>query len=480
MAKDIAERNRGRFSRIARKLGSTVICSFLIGPIVLISGCNSERPAAEPQLHSESGTVVLDGHLSRDTVPEHEALRFWITVENRTGVSLDNLRIAELDTPGFEKIRGCWGADAEAKGCANTSAAGALPPQASHSSCAPANDSKAEGPDEWLLCRSLKPGESIAAWGDLSVRDTSFPPERLYAVVSWEEPPDTPADVKGKAASGTNGRNLPPPPGGSPSSEISSRVVLLGTAEPVSGFHSFTWLTRPEISISAAIAILGLFLNWLTSRRDERSKVFTAMLGAVHDAAIHFFMPMCSTLSTAMFYIRKARLDAAPGENARFGFYYLTMFHWWQRRVLNKVGAYQLKSRTGEKLLFALSSKHRELYPRTTEAAWRRFDVILSDLQKETTVDEFLVTLDGGDPDWIGAWNDFAAWVKTDNCKSDLNYLDAFTQIMLYEVNGLHEVWYGTRSPMKLSDEAKEAIRNIAKGELDPEAEDYLQKAERN
>jgi hypothetical protein len=456
MAEHDVRRGTCRYSRIALRLGFAALCLLLVVPILLVSGCNSERPAVEPDVHSENGTVVLGGHLSRDTVEEGEALRFWISVENRSSMPIENVRIAGLDAPGFKKARWCWGPSAAAKGC--TDAPNAMP-QVVDPDCAPANEPSSTGSDEWLLCRSLKPGESLVVWGDLSVDDPYLPPERLTAVVNWTE-----------TLAGTK-----------PSTEVSSKVVPLGTAEPVTPLHVLTWLTKPEVSIPGMLTVLGLYLAWQTKRRDERSKVFTAMLGAVHDAAIHYFMPMCSTLSAAMDYTGKAGKDAAPGENARRGFYYLTMFHWWQRRVLNKVGAYQLRSRTGEKLLYALSSRHRELFPRNTEAAWRRYDAILSDLEKETTLDEFLRALDDGDPDWTEAWNDFAAWVKTDDCKNDLSVLDAYYQVMLYEVNGLHELWYRTRSPMKLSDDTRVTIMEAATRQGSKfEAESYLQAAESN
>jgi hypothetical protein len=475
----MAKHNVGRYpcrsSWIPQKLAFVLLGMFVLSAMLLTCGCNSERPLTEPEAHSENGTVVLGGHLSRDIVEEGEALRFWITVENRTSTPLENVRITELDTPGFKKIRWCWGPSVAAKGCANRPDAKL---QVLDPDCAAASGRESSSADEWLLCQSLKPGESLVVWGDLSVDDPYLPPERLYAVVSWTATPSHPTSVSGRASTEATGRKDSIPEDTKPAMEASSRVFPLGTAEPVSALHSLTWLTKPEISIPAALAILGLCLTWLAARRDERSKVFTAMLGAVHDSAIHYFMPMCSTLSAAMLYIRKAREDASPGENARWGFYYLTMFHWWQRRVLNKVGAYQLRSRTGEKLLLALSGKHRELYPRSTEAAWRRLDAILSDLQKETTLDEFLGTLDGGDSDWAGAWSDFAGWVKTDNCKNDLDFLDSFTQVMLYEVNGLHELWYGTRSPMKLTEDTRKAIMAVATGDFRFEVQNYLQVAE--
>jgi hypothetical protein len=475
---------------------------------LLASGCSSERPAVEPEAKAEGSGVILTGHLSSDTVTDGDVLRFWLTVENRTSVPLQSVRVIQLNTPGFHRLPSCDGSSTQTAGCSKSANGQALDPDCG---LAPSSDVPAPAPGDWLLCQSLKPGESLVTWGDLTASNPYGPAERLYAVVAWSQRQMTPSETSVNGGS----KPAPPPPKASSAKtatsvsanqigseanskagafEQSTRIVALGTAEPVSVLHFLTLFTKPEVSIPGALTVLGLLFTLFASRRDERSKVFNAMLGSAHEAAVQYFMPMASTLAAALRLIREATAaqqglssaDAATRDAAeekvrekrRQGFYYLTIFHWWQRRVFNKVGAYQLNSRTGERLLLILASKHRDLYPRTAEAAWRRSDVILSDINKETTLDEFLGTLDGGDTNWSEAWSDYSHWIDTDSCKKDALYLEAFVHIMVYEVNGLHQLWYGSRSPMKLSEAVRAAVTEMSVGEFKFEVEEYLRKAE--
>jgi hypothetical protein len=86
--------------------------------------------------------------------------------------------------------------------------------------------------------------------------------------------------------------------------------------------------------------------------------------------------------------------------------------------------------------------------------------------------------LAGGDADWTAAWADYANWIKTGDCKRDLVFLGAFIEVMVYEVNGLHKLWYGVRSPMRLDDATRDAMLEVATGEFKYEVQSYLLKAE--
>jgi len=427
--------------------------------------CSSDRPATESDKQMDNAPVVISGHLSRDVAPEGEPIRFWITIENRSGAALQNVRLAHLDTPGFKSATECWD-----RGTLNT-ACGVSP--GSGPSCSAPGQLPHSRNDEFILCDYLRAGESLSVWGDLRAYDPSLPPNRLYAVVSWNvvlNPQSSSSDIA-----------------------QSSKVVSFGTAEAVSpSLHWLTWLAKPEVTIPAALAFLGFYLTSRGKKSEERNNVFTAMLSSVHEAAMHYHMPMTSVLSAAINQIDRISTVVAAArkknepipvthvEIARRGFYYLTMFHWWQRRVFQKVGAYQLKSREGERLLLFLANKHRnELYPFSTEAALRRLDVILGQLNGKYTLDEFLKALDSNQAELKTAWDEFYIWVGTSNCDKDLACLDAFATIMLYEVNSLHLLWYKGPQAMGLSNRAREAIFEVSQGNeyFVRKVEEYLSNA---
>jgi hypothetical protein len=446
----------------SNKLQKIVPCLVLAA---IIGACSSDRPTTESERQADNAGVVIAGHLSRDVAPEGEPIRFWITVENRSGAALQNVRLAHMDTPGFKSVTECWNRSALNTAC------GVLP--GTGPSCSAPEQLPNPRNDEFLLCQYLRAGESLSVWGDLRANDPSLPANRLYAVVSWNAVPNSP----------------------STSNEVvqSSRIVSLGIAEVVSpNFHWLTWLAKPEVTIPAALAFLGFFLASRGRKAEERSNVFTAMLSSVHDAAMHYHMPMASMLSAAINQIDKVcspvaearkRNESIPPafiETARRGFYYLTMFHWWQKRVFQKVGAYQLKSRIGERLLLFLANQHRHaLYPLSTETALRRLDVILGKIDAKHTLDDFLKALDSGQAELRAAWDEFFAWVGTPNCEKDLACLDAFATIMVYEVNSLHLLWYGGPPFMALSNRAREATIEVGRDDeyFQRQVRDYLDSA---
>jgi hypothetical protein len=448
------------FSR-SNKLQQIVPCLLLA---TVIGACSSDRPTTESDKQTDNAAVVISGHLSREVAPEGALIRFWITIENRSGAALQNVRLAHMDTPGFKSATDCWDRSALNTACGVSPGTGP--------SCSAPGQLPSPRNDEFLLCQYLRAGESLSVWGDIRAYDPSLPANRLYAVVSWNVVPNSQ----------------------STSSEVmqSSRVVSLGTAEVVSpNLHWLTWLAKPEVTIPAALAFLGFFLASRGRKAEERNNVFTAMLSSVHDAVMHYHMPMTSILSAAISQIDKVCSPVAEArkrnesiplaliETARRGFYFLTMFHWWQKRVFQKVGAYQLKSRMGERLLLFLANKHRQLYPLSNETALRRLDVILGKIDAKHTLDDFLKVLDSGNAELRAAWDDYFAWVGTPNCEKDLACLDAFATIMLYEVNSVHLLWYGGPPLMALSNRAREATIGAGRDDeyFERQVRDYLNNA---
>src|ERR1700742_4303356 len=66
---------------------------------------------------ASDGRVAVSGHLSRDAVRKGTDIRFWITIENRSPASLQNVHLDRLEITGFEKSRWCWGPVFDMNGC---------------------------------------------------------------------------------------------------------------------------------------------------------------------------------------------------------------------------------------------------------------------------------------------------------------------------------------------------------------------------
>jgi len=118
------------------------------------------------------------------------------------------------------------------------------------------------------------------------------------------------------------------------------------------------------------------------------------------------------------------------------------MFHWWRRETFLKVGAYHLRTRSGEDLLRIFAGDHDRAFLGPTEAIRRSLDRIKNMLAKATTSDEILGLLDGGHPDLNALWPLFVNWAASENCNRDLGVLEAFVSVTVYEVNRVSKDWY--------------------------------------
>jgi hypothetical protein len=426
---------------------------------------------------SGDGRVVVSGHLSQDMARIGTDMRFWITVENRSQAPLVNLHLNRLEIPGFEKSRWCWGPSLDKLACGIAS----LPGPA----CIAPGPAGAASSDEFALCAYLRPREVLTVWGDLKA-NADLPPHELIALVSWQELPEQapPCKLKDKSKC--------PPPATRPEASSASPIVTLGRAEPVASWRYLfrRYTPKAEISIPGALTLLGLFFTWWSGRKEQKKQIWTTMLSKVHDFTMHFYMPIASILSAAI----SATDDFRPAADAhrqhgtpipadslaseRRAFYYLMMFYWWQREIFLKVGAYHLKWRTGENLLFLLVGDHESFFHGKSETKRRQLDRVKALLSQETTLDEFLETLDSGlEPDLTQSWVDFQVWAGAANCSERLAILDAFVAVMIYEANCISSDWYIGSPKIELTPRARTLMEQ--KANESPDVAGYLRIARR-
>ncbi len=401
------------------------------------------KPAA-----AGTGNVASSGHLGRDMVKQNDEVRFWISVENKTTFPILNIHLDRLEHAGFEKKRWCWGTSFEKQACGIEVRPGP--------SCLAPGQKEFRTDDQFLLCPYLRPGESLAVWGDLIATD-DLPPHELSAVLSWKlgQKPVIPCKQKDS----TKCPAVEPP-----QEAESSQFVALGRAEPVAPWRYFfrRYTPRTEILIPGALTVLGFFFTWWTGRNEQRNQIWTTMLGKVHGFAMRYYMPAASICAGAVAgtdvfrtAARAARLAGAAGpaaiaaavpaanlEAGRKGFTFLMMFHWWRRETFLKVGAYHLRTRSGEDLLRIFAGDHDRAFLGPTEAIRRSLDRIKNMLAKATTSDEILELLDGGHPDLNALWPLFVNWAASENCNRDLGVLEAFVSVTVYEVNRVSKDWY--------------------------------------
>jgi uncharacterized repeat protein (TIGR01451 family) len=414
--------------------------------VTAIWGC--EKPAAEPDKQTDNATIITSGHLSSDVAKTGESIRFWIMLENRSGAPLQNVRLADLDTPGFRYTEGCWRSGAQIPSCVS--------PEMNPSCSASDKPVPQQQPlDQFALCQYLRPAESLTVWGDLLATDWMLPAHRQYAVLSWSNP----SDPKSKQSMETR----------------SLRLVSLGTADAVWPYaHWLLWLAKPEVVLPGLFGLFGYFIAARSKKLEQRNNIRATMLTSAHEEVMHYHMPTLTALSAAIFFIDQVNTSVGtkttlvPGglapdvrQHARRGFFYLTLFHWWQRRTFNKVGGYHLSNVAGEQLLLLTSNMHRNLFGLNEEKARIQLMSMIQFFTRETTEFDFLSKLDGGDPIIVDRWNDFVSYLGTEHSARDASILEAHAQVFLYEANAIHAGWYTTPIRLILSSRADSVVHEV-------------------
>jgi hypothetical protein len=378
---------------------------------------------------SEKKDVVLTGRLARDIARTGDSIRFWITIENHTTDALQQVRLSHLDTPGFGDFRPCWG-----KPYAQTCGL----PQDADAICRLPGSAPGSGSDGTLLCAQLAAGRSLTIWGDLPA-DHSEARHKNFAVLSWQS---------------TTGQGA-------------LAGVELGETETIPSWLSpFVWLRgKPEVTVPAALTLLGLLAARSARKRDERTQMANTMLAETHKASMRYYMPTCSMIAAAVHALDRYIELTAPGQAAeaelrlRVAFYYMTMFQWWHQQTFREVGAYHFRDRIAEAILRALYAKHKALYPLVSDASRRKLDRLLLLVSKRTTLDEFLSLLEYPRTDVQEAWGIFRKWVVTSpDCETDRSVLSAYRHVMGYEVNRPYLTWHGALVPIELSPASRQVV----------------------
>jgi hypothetical protein len=461
--------------------------------------------AADDSKSTDGASVAVSGHVSRDSVVKGESLRFWITVDNKTNHPLQNLRVAEWGTRGFNKVEWCW-------------KPGTVSPCATSSETEPPGFAALAGPtcvekgvqandanDSFLLCNCLRPHESLTVWGQLAASDAQ-PSHNLFVVLNWVEVPVSPpaqGNTGSREANLASGDAVTALPKTSGELRASLQIVSLGKVEIINGFVYWVRKLTPkaDIGIPGAITLLGLIVTWAAHRRDERNQTWNTMMAESHRVATQYYLPACSMLSQATKELRDyiALAPAAPAVVAppvaalpasglasppaaapaaptgppaavaslRQAFYYLMMFQWVHARTFSEVGAYYLKCRQAEELLGTLYSKHRTYFGLDGLDARRRLERLLGSLDKETSIDNFIEMLDYAQPEVLENWNFFLAWVATGDCSDDISILKAYECILSYESNRAYYHWYGGYYPLELDENAERALLRYFQDRID-------------
>jgi hypothetical protein len=386
----------------------------------------------------EKSPVSLSGQVAENSAGPHGVIRFWLTVENRSGQPIGNLQLTQPQIPGFRLTRLCWPAAKDSQ-CPEISSEIATKDS-------DANSNSAAVPSGSLidLHSSLTARESVTVWGYLEAAKAS-PKQIAFLTVSWDGPGH------------------------------SSKTIGLGEVESLSAprafflFFSNNW----EWTFPILLPILGflgslLLKRWARKRKaraEELSyaqRTWSLMLKQAQTIGLKYYTPLSGCLQTLRDELEmysSARTAAAKDSKApqdtdsvlTEACYDVLMLQRRLRETLDVVGGYYFKNRDAEFLADALYQKHKALLDFSPQLR-EKFSAASLEMKVTTTWAEFLVQVGTPRNAVHGFWPEFRAHMAKISEKvleEELRVLDAYSALLNYEVNYPMLYWYGIQRPIQ-------------------------------
>jgi hypothetical protein len=395
-----------------------------------ISPRASEKPAAAPE--DKSG-VGLSGQVSQDSAGPRGLIRFWISVENRTEATLDDVQLRNPEIPGFALKRLCWPATPD-NHCMEIRTDGDAP-------------SMAQAPQaQYRLAEHLHPRQPVSVWGYLEATD-SEPKQNAFVTVSWTV-------------------------AGSPSSE----TVTLGEVESLNCLRALALqvIHGWEWSFPLATLIGGfLYDQWRRKRekkekaserdrkskerdreelRDHQKRTWNLMLPRSQQAALKFYTPLAGAAQSARDQLRKYQ-DSRQLGNLPGACFEMLFFHWRLRQAIDQIGGYYFKSPEAEQLADLIYCKHRYLLGLNDSTNRSLLSGAVDEIKPNTTIARFLQEKGNPRSKAHAFWTYFETWATTKSMElgRDIFVLDAYAALLRYEANRPSLHWYGKLDPISFA-----------------------------
>jgi hypothetical protein len=404
--------------------------------------------------------VLVTGSLSLSTIEVGDQVRFWLTARNPSTQSVSEVRLSQLDAPGYQVERLSWCAG-QPRWSASQKSVVDLQRISSDSvdlsACAPLKD-------------ELKPGQSVTVWGDLRGR-TPQELQTIVAVVAWKTADNQESELAVPIGQGV----------------VESRLGRL--------WHNLRDTLK---DFGLPLVLLGLgwyFQRWEQKRaqrkeEEEKRRVHLAetwnlMLPTAHDLMTKYYMPLAGAARRTSDYLARYTNEIdhrASRSTARMAFFYSLFFQRRLREVFYSIGGFHFKSRVGEELAVECLGQYQKLYYGDGEVVQRLHGAAAGRVELLETVDSFFAKLDGSSDidenitrDLQQSWKYFQAWLRAPQCKEAVIYMKGLTALVQYEMNRPYEYWYGHSEKLLLDGNAENALLSLASEVAKaPERKDFV------
>jgi len=315
-----------------------------------------------------------------------------------------------------------------------------------------------------VITSALKPSQTITAWGDLRAIE-KHEKQNLNAIVGWTS-----------------------------SSKLGSQLVVsLGENLTLGswGFPAFREIFK-DFALPIVLVLLGIayqvFEKKKADLRQEQDRKITqiaqtwnSMLPESYRLTTKYYLPVQASARAALQLLMiqqlendKQNLTPLSDKDKRRTFFFMVLFERRMRHLLDKAGGFYFKNRVGEMLVIKCYESYRRLYYYGNDNTWRNLSRMLDCIDVNEKIASFSSKFDGNGDENIkdtlqAGWNDFLAWLGSENCKPAISYLSGFTTVLEYEMNRPYEYWYGQPEKLIL-DSATESTLKSAGQEIEKES----------
>jgi hypothetical protein len=407
-------------------------------------------PVAAPS--SASQGVILSGRLSTNSELLGQSVRFWLTIENRSGTPLKNVTLDHIDAPGLQMTLRCWGDHADPAACRPQGEA-----QWKGSSLC-----KASGD---VLCEELPPNAAITVWGGLRTVDSSDPHE-AFAALRWTQ-------------DGFDSR----------------RSVDLGSIESVGHPLAF-WRNLTGVSLSAVAVLFGAvwtLYRYFKDRKDaresaekerkdaiakaekdvrsrklarlanQRGKTWSLLLRQNQRLILRYYMPIGNDILIAVQKMGRAIQAHPPNEDdTLLAFAYLVRVQWGMRQMLQGGATWSFKNLTAESLVVELTQALRTALQLQQPNRQFAMDEFIGPIRKEDPTTAIVNNRARWTPSQLSLYEYFRTWIASKDAAELMVALRAATKIIQFEANRPFFYWYGEREPIGLDEEETKRVMQIA------------------
>lgn len=409
--------------------------------------CLAFMVATESSVHAEATGIELSvsGSISSQATVRDDTVKFWITLANHGKADISGIRLIQVPA-GYELEQLCVWDSGQSASCNN-------------------NQPLAQGP----LIQTLAPGQTRAVSGKLKA-GVSHDSEALPMVIAWK---------------------------GSPEMLESSTVLSLGVNQVQTKYQraaSVAFELFKSLAIPAALAILGLFLNNLSKKRDElraqvekdrdkervaeekkreelrheneriqalRSETWKQMLPISHNYAAKYYLPASSAAERAVQSFQKS--------NFHLAFFYFLMVLRRMTATTDEIGGFYFKDLRGERLAAKCIKAFRQTFlgeetDSFSLAMRESADLLKPNGTYENFKKKFCSEPGGG----FVASPLQDAWTLFDKTRLDvprmndsIRYLTALYTILDYESNRPYEYWYDSGAQVAVDEETEKVLAQL-------------------